>query len=71
MFFVKFQPFETISILQRFNFSLLKIILASSSYLSMLTLLGYAYSTRLKSSKHSKMSAVDTKVNVTIFFLRH
>jgi hypothetical protein len=36
---------------------LLKISLASLPCLSMLTLLEHAFSTRLKSSKHAKMSA--------------
>jgi hypothetical protein len=39
---------------------LLKISLASLPCLSMLPLLKHAYSTRLKSSKHSKMSATVT-----------
>ena len=41
------------------DFTLLKISLASLPCLSMLTLLKPAYSTRLKSSKHAKMSAND------------
>ncbi len=40
------------------RFHLAKISLASSPCLSMLTLLKHAYSTRLKSSKHAKMSAI-------------
>ncbi len=42
------------------DFTLLKISLGSIPCLSMLTLLKHAHSTRLKSSKHAKMSAIVT-----------
>ena len=53
--FVIFQPIGTNSVLPIFNGP--KIYLAKNKS-SKFTLLKHAYSTRLKSSKHAKMSAI-------------